>query len=283
MKYADGFRSDLALSVEELTQRIVLLRERTALAEATTRRKGALRVSGNASQADEDAAISTHRELQATLTDTTKELDRVRNRRDLAGQGVFLLEDGKEPEWSWRSMDEIRLESARTARAIRDAQRELETAKASLAKEQGNLLAASSAPLTIPAGATIWSVAATEGAFVERGEQLLTWIDCSRLMVDVPVTETTATLIEEGARAEVTVDGEDRRRAAVVVMSRASSSPLPKGELISARSWRQSSAQVLVRLADGERFQGCPVGRRAFVRFPDLRIMQFVRAYLPRL
>ncbi|HYD08333.1 MAG TPA: cyclic nucleotide-binding domain-containing protein, partial [Reyranella sp.] len=56
-QYADGFRRDLELKVQELDRRVVLLQERTAIAEANARRKETLRVSGNASRADEDAAI----------------------------------------------------------------------------------------------------------------------------------------------------------------------------------------------------------------------------------
>ncbi|HYD07272.1 MAG TPA: HlyD family efflux transporter periplasmic adaptor subunit, partial [Reyranella sp.] len=184
-------------------------------------------------------------------------------------------------EWSWRSMDEIRLEAAKATRALREAQQDLRTAKDNLAKERRNLAAASEASIAIPAGATVWSAAATAGAFAERGERLFTWIDCSRLMVDVPVTETTATLVKEGSAAEVTLEGEHEPRGGIVVMSRASSSRLTKGELISARSWREQAAQILVQLKDTGSLKDCPIGRRAFVRFPGLDIIQFLRAYMP--
>ena len=164
---------------------------------------------------------------------------------------------------------------------MRDAQQDLRTARENLAKEQSNLAAASEASITIPAGATVWSAAATAGAFAERGDRLFTWIDCAQLLVDVPVTETTATLVKEGSVARVTLEGEPEPHDGVVVMSRASSSRLTKGELISVRGWRESAAQILVRLDNGPSLQDCPIGRRAFVRFPGLNILQFMRAYLP--
>jgi hypothetical protein len=52
-------------------------------------------------------------------------LERSRERRRLAKQGVFLQQDGKEPEWSWRSIDESALEAARANRTTSDAQEEL--------------------------------------------------------------------------------------------------------------------------------------------------------------
>jgi uncharacterized small protein (DUF1192 family) len=149
-RYADGFRNDLDLKVQELEHRVALLQERVAIAEVAARRKRTLRVAGNSSQAEEDAAMASQHELQASLTDTIKELERVRERRDLAQRGVFLQADGKEPEWSWRSLDEIRLEAARTARLVREAEEEVKTSKLILAQEQKNLDAASGATFEVP-------------------------------------------------------------------------------------------------------------------------------------
>lgn len=280
-RYAKGFSRDLDLKVRDLEHRVALLQERTSLSEASMRRKRALRASGNVSQAEEDAAISSHRELQGNLTDVVEELERARHRRDLAGRGIYLQEDGKEPEWSWRSIDEIRLEAAKTRRALRDAEEDLKTAQSSLTEARSNLLAHSDMVITMAAGMTVWATSATDGAFVTRGERLFTWIDCSRLLVDVPVTETTATLVDVGAPAEVTLDGEADTRKGVVIISRASSSRLAGAELISVRGWRHAAAQIVVELKDPASIAGCPIGRRAFVRFPDLRLIQFFRAYMP--
>ncbi|MBS0220046.1 MAG: cyclic nucleotide-binding domain-containing protein [Proteobacteria bacterium] len=279
-RYADGFRTDLDLKVEELQHRVALLQERVALAEVTARRKHTLRLAGNGSQADEDTATSTQRQLQASLTDTTKELERVRERRKLAQAGVYLQADGKEPEWSWRSLDEIRLEAARSARSLSEAEDEVKTTQRLLAGEEKNLAAASSATLKVPDGMTIWSISATNGSSVKRGERLFTWIDCAQLLVDVPVSETLAVLADEGTRAEVTLEGEQTPRTGEVLLSRGSTSRVTKAELISVSgsSTRKTSAQVIVALSDP--VAGCPIGRRAFVTFPDISLFQVVRAYL---
>jgi hypothetical protein len=127
---------------------------------------------------------------------------------------------------------------------------------------------------------TIWSTSVTNGISVTRGQRLFTWIDCSQLLVDVPVSETLAVLADEGARAEVTLEGESEPRPAVVVLSRGSSSRLTKAELISVSAMRKTAAQVLVALRDTASIGGCPIGRRAFVSFPDIGLLQVVRAYL---
>ena len=158
-------------------------------------------------------------------------LQRLRNWRELAGKGVYLQEDGKEPEWSWRSIDELRLEMQRTERASGEAAEEVATREATLENERKNLSAATDATFKVAAGMTIWSSAASNGISVTRGQRLFTWIDCSTLLVDVPVIDTMAVLVELGSRAEVLLEGEDKVYPAKVVMSRGSSSRLGKEEL----------------------------------------------------
>lgn len=280
-QYADGFRRDLDLKIEDLRQRISLLQERVRIAEASAQRKRTLRQGGNTSQADEEAATSTYRELQGSLAQATMDLDRLRNRRSLAERGIFLQDDGKEPEWSWRSLDEIHLEVARTQRSAREAAEQVATLQATLEGERKNLSAASLAAFVVPAGMTVWSIAVTDGTSVTRGQRLFTWIDCTQLLVDVPVSETLAVLVEPGSRAEITLEGEDRAREAVVVLSRGGSSRLTRDELVSLTPSRRSEAQAIVALKDPASLSGCPIGRRAFVTFPDLTIWRFLRAWLP--
>ena len=279
--YAEGFRRDLDLKIQEYTRRVALLQERVDFADATATRKHTLRLAGNASQADEEAAISSHRELLASLTDTQMDLERLRHRRSLAERGIYMQEDGKEPEWSWRSLDEIRLELARTERAAREGAAEVGTLQATLDNELRNLATAADAALVAPAGMTIWSTAASNGISVTRGQRLFTWIDCRKLLLDVPVTDTLALLVRDGERAEVTLDGEEVIRPAVVVMRRGATARLGKEELVSIAEWRQSSAQVIVALNDPGMLTGCPIGRRAFVSFPDQTLLGFLRAWLP--
>jgi CRP-like cAMP-binding protein len=280
-QYADGFRRNLDIKIEEFAGRVALLKERVDFADASAKRKQTLRRAGNTSQAEEETAISAHRELLSSLGDATMDLRRLRNRRDLAGKGVYLLEDGKEPEWSWRSLDELKLEMQRTERASRETAEEVGTLQASLENERKNLGAAADATFRVPAGMTIWSASASNGISVTRGQRLFTWIDCSRLMVDVPVIDTLAALVDTGSRAEILLEGEDKPRPGIVLMSRGSSSRLGREVLASITEWRKSAAQVIVELQEPGTVAGCPIGRRAFVRFPDLTLMKFLRAYLP--
>jgi hypothetical protein len=281
-RYAEGFRRDLDIDIQDLDKRLALLKERVALADASAQRRRSLRATGTGSQADEDVATSLHRELQVAMTQMENALARVRERRRLAGEGVYLQADAKEPEWSWRSLDEINLEAARANRALSDAQEELATARAILADERRNLEALSTATIRIPPFMTLWSAPVSDGATVRQGEKLFSWIDCKVLLVDVPVTETLAALLQEGMKATVLLEGDSRSHAATVVLTRGASSRIGGDDLASlSRGHKSWSAQALVEITDTAGLPECPLGRRAFVGFPDIRLVQYLRAYLP--
>lgn len=281
-RYAEGFRRDLDIDIQDLDKRLALLKERVALADASAQRRRSLRATGTASQADEDVATSSHRELQVAMTQMESALARVRERRRLAGEGVYLQADAKEPEWSWRSLDEINLEAARANRALSDAQEELSTARAILVDERRNLEALSTATIRIPPFMTLWSAPASDGATVRQGEKLFSWIDCKVLLVDVPVTETLAALLQEGMKATVLLEGDSRSHAATVLLTRGASSRIGGDDLASlSRGHKSWSAQALVQITDTAGLPECPIGRRAFVGFPEIRLVQYLSAYLP--
>lgn len=121
------------------------------MAYRQAQRRLTLSGSGAASHADADVAAASFRQEQVSLTEMAKALDRVRERRKLADQGIFLQADGKEPEWSWRSIDEIRLELARAERGAADEQEEIDTAKATLERETRNFAKTSTAAISVPA------------------------------------------------------------------------------------------------------------------------------------
>ena len=281
-RYAEGFRRDLDIDIQDLDKRLTLLKERVALADASAQRRRSLRATGTGSQADEDVATSLHRELQVSMTQMENALARVRERRRLAGEGVYLQADAKEPEWSWRSLDEINLEAARANRALSDAQEELNTARAILVDERRNLEALSTATIRIPPFMTLWSAPVSDGATVRQGEKLFSWIDCKVLLVDVPVTETLAALLQEGMPATVLLEGDSRSHAGTVVLTRGASSRIGGDDLASlSRGHKSWSAQALVEIKDTVGLPECPIGRRAFVGFPEIRLVQYLRAYLP--
>jgi hypothetical protein len=127
----------------------------------------------------------------------------------------------------------------------------------------------------------------SDGATVRQGEKLFSWIDCKVLLVDVPVTETLAALLQEGMPATVLLEGDSRSHAGTVVLTRGASSRIGGDDLASlSRGHKSWTAQAVVEIKSGEikdtaGLPECPIGRRAFVGFPEIRLIQYLRAYLP--
>jgi hypothetical protein len=83
-------------------------------------------------------------------------------------------------------------------------------------------------------------------------------------------------------RAKVELEGDAEGRAATVLLTRGASSRLGGADLASvSRGHKAGTAQVVVALADSPSIPGCPIGRRAFVSFPDVHLIDYIRAYLP--
>lgn len=125
---------------------------------------------------------------------------------------------------------------------------------------------------------------ATNGATVKKGDPLFAWIDCGKLLVDVPASETLATLMRPGIGARVVLEGDAEWRDAAVLFGRAAASRLRGTELASIPHVRNDgTAEIVVSLADPSAIGGCPVGRRAYVSFPEIGLFQYIGAYLPPL
>lgn len=176
-----------------------------------------------------------------------------------------------------------RLEQMRTAFALREAEDDAKAAKTTLAAQEKNFDAVANAALDLPAGMTVWTATAANGAAVARGERLFTWVDCAQLLVEVPVSKAMATLAVDGTRAEITLENETVPRQGAVTLNRQASTRLMNAELVGTPAAIQSDAQVLVAFADPASVTGCPIGRRAFVRFPDISLARYIRALFPPL
>ncbi|MEJ8571725.1 cyclic nucleotide-binding domain-containing protein [Microbaculum marinum] len=279
-RYADAFRENLDLQIDSLTRRIELLEQRVEYARSSADRMRTLRSTGATTTREAEAAESELRDREALLAEWKTQLDEVRLRRRMASEGIYLQADGKEPEWSWRSRDELRLEIERTkqhkANAVAALQRASEDLSAANIAYEHNARAA----VTVPAGARIWSSSMRDGVTFKVGGPLFSWIDCSKLLVDVPTNDLFATLAEPGQRALVILEGEDRLRDATILMSRAAPAKLGQSDLaVVARGHGRGTAQLILSLDASDLTATCPIGRAARVEFPDIGVLDLVRAY----
>ncbi len=203
--------------------------------------------------------------------------------RDRAAEaGVYITASGDIPDWVHYSELELILEEKRAGHDMHLAETALEEAQQDLALEQQTLDSLISATVTARPGSIVFSVVASPQTTLSAGDTIIDWIDCSNLMLDVPVSDAELPLISAGTRAEVVLEGESQVREATVLLTRGSSATLDRTDLAAiAKGRTHGVAQVLLTLdPDGSGFAGCPVGWAAYVDFPDIGLLDILRARL---
>jgi len=96
------------------------------------------------------------------------------------------------------------------------------------------------------------------------------------------VSDVQLSLLRAGAPATVVLEGERRARKGTVLLLRGAASTLGPADLAAVAKGRDAGVgQVLIALetAAADR-DACPVGRAAFVHFPDVSVLDIIRARL---
>ena len=117
---------------------------------------------------------------------------------------------------------------------------------------------------------------------VKAGTPLVEWLDCSSLLIDVPVADAEVPLIKPGMIANVILEGDSVTRQGEVLLTRGSALTLGRDDLAGLAKGRgEGVAQVLLEFShERENFDGCPVGRAAYVDFPEIGLIDVIRARL---
>jgi hypothetical protein len=158
----------------------------------------------------------------------------------------------------------------------------LDEARRVAAADAAALARTASAEIVAPPNSLIWSVGVGAEAAVEVGSPVAQWLDCSVMLVDVPVGDAETALIQPGMLADVLIEGESRLRRGNVLMTRGAAATLGTTELVAVAKGRSPGVgQVLVRLAPSETdIARCPIGLSASVDFPELGVLELLRAWL---
>jgi multidrug resistance efflux pump len=272
--YAAAFKQQLDIRHAHDTEALAFIGERLAAARADAHRLATLRTAGGASSAAAEEAAARLAALEGERVLAQSALDRTIARRASAERGVFLLDDGSPASW------DAQLDLLQAERDTVAATAELATARAVAEATRRVFERQQTAALTAPPGARVWNRFVAPGAAVTAGMPVGAWIDPAVLLVDVPLSDVEAALLQPGARANVVLEGERRSRSGVVVFTRGSATTLDARELAAvAKGRRAGVAQAIVRLEplEADRIRS-PVGRAAYVDFPDVSIFSIMRA-----
>jgi multidrug resistance efflux pump len=281
-RYANTFRAQLDAEIASLETKIDVAIGRMGVMQKVTARSEELARRGTGSETTADEARIRVAELELTIAELQADLDYARVRRQAADHSVFITREGEDPEWVRGGRQELKLEKKQARLELRGAHAELELATAALAEAQDDLRRRSEGAVKAPPGSLVWSQVVAPGAAARAGDPVAEWLDCSVLLIDVPVSDAEVSLIRPGAEAEVVLEGETVARTARVLLTRGSASPLGRDDLVAlAKGRRDGGAQVLLELPhEPGDFQACPVGRAAYVDFPDVGLIDVIRARL---
>ena len=280
--YAETFRDQLDVRILNLEQRVEIARSLLALVSQIAERKSTLVAKGVGSPNDADEAQLRVRQAAFDLASLEAELAFAKVRREAADHGVFSMDEGDDPGWAQGARMELKIEKKATRLQLREAMADLENEKVRLASAEADLERLSQASITAPPGSIVWSEHVASGTAVLQGEAVVEWLDCGILLVDVPVSDVEVALLQIGQPAVVLLEGESTERAARVIQVRGAASTLGRDDLVALAKGRgEGTAQALLELVgEGATFASCPVGRAAFVDFPDIGLLDVILARL---
>ena len=281
-RYADTFRAELDSLIGSLEREIEVANNRLGLLRRIAARNTKLAKANVVAATDADEANQRVWDMELELARLHEGLDHAKVRREAADQGVFITEDGEEPLWVRESRLDLKLHKKQVRLELRQAEAEVRVAQAELQTRKEDFRRLREDEILAPPGSIVWNERVAPGARVEAGAAVAEWLDCASLLIDVPVADAQVPLIKPGMVANVILEGDKVKRQASVLLTRGSALTLGRDDLAGlAKGRHEGVAQVLLDFShERESFESCPVGRAAYVDFPDVGLIDVVRARL---
>lgn len=280
--YAANFKRNLEVKIGGLTEYVAVSRQRLALERTEADRRSALLADGTETPSAADAAKGRVADLERGIVDTQTYLDRETFLRGAADEGMFLLDDGSDGAVAQRAWEDVRLSLNRAHSELAVAQKDVEAAQGVLDEATRLFNEHRSASAIGQPGGVVWSDVIVAGSAVTPGSPVAKWIDCRIMLVDAPVSDAELSLLRPGAPADVVLEGERRGRHGTILLMRGAAATLGATDLAAvAKGRRPGLGQVLITLEPSAAdVEACPVGRAAFVHFPDVTVLDIARARL---
>ena len=279
-RYASLFKNNLDVKIGGMGEYVELSKRQLELERREAARKARLLNEGLETPTGTDAQLQRVAELERNIVDMDTGRNRATLHRGAADKGLYFLDDGSDGGAEQRGLEEARLALDRARSDLAVARRDVAAAQQVLAAAESLFNQAHTASVTAPEGAIVWSHTLGVSSNVITGTTVAAWIDCRTLLVDAPVSDVELALLRPGGPADVVLEGERRARQGTIALMRGAAAVLGSADLAAvAKGRRTGEGQVLVTLtpAPGDA-QACPVGRAAFVDFPDVSVLDIARA-----
>jgi multidrug resistance efflux pump len=285
-KHASGFATtygqDLDSAITGAKSSLASLQQRLKLARDEAGRLAKLKESGVTTQSALDTAHANVAALEQQIAETNASLARATKRQSASGSGVFLLEDGTNGNSAFQGLADARLRLLQAEALLAQYVAERDAAQAVLDAVQKSYDRARSLDIMVPHNAMVWSLISGPGAPVQPGSPIASWVDCSVMLVDAPVSDVETSLLHAGSPAEVVIEGERHSRHGKVILTRGSAGALDLHDLAAVAKGRHAGlGQAIVKLEpSADDVRRCPIGHAAYVDFPDVGILQVIRGRL---
>jgi hypothetical protein len=280
--YADIFRSQLETKISHYRRMIEHNEKRLIAMRTIAERKQMLASAGHGSVNDADETSLRLTEAEIALDAMRGELSFLLLRKSGAQHGLFIEEGGDNPGWALADRMPLKIEKRRVRESLRALEVEVLAAMEALNQARVDDRRQTEALIDAPARAILWRRMAVSGMSVTEGTPVAEWVDCSEILVDMPLSDAEAGLLEVGDQADVILEGESEQRSAEVLLIRGSGSQLDHKELAAlAKGRTEDLAHVILTLetVDKDRTT-CPIGRAAHVDLKGVGLLDIVLARL---
>ena len=280
--HAETFRALLQLEVADARRELGYLGQRLGYVRNLAARKEALARRGSTALSEADEANADLAELELQRVQQEKLIALAELRLAAAERGSYVLADGADPDWAYRTAEALEVELVKTKGDLAAAEAELAEARVVAEAENELFEILNEGKVAAPPGSVIWSMIVGAGAAVDIGSPVAQWLDCGELLVDVPLSDVEVALLRTGTAADVVLEGETATRRGTVFLTRGAAATLGPTDLAAIAKGRGPGVgQALLTLERRpEDAAACPVGRAAFVDFPSLGLIDILRARL---
>ena len=261
--YRLGRVRQLELRIEEARANLDASAAQEADAKAAVGRGAALHARGFQSDEAQEKAHHAEEVTGQAVIAARKRLDALTVELDAARNGTFLGDSYNDAPSSLQRARELALRITETQAGLDEVKRKSEAVQAQLIAERDRLAAHSKTVLTAPVKGQLWTVQAAPGEYVRKGQDLLTVLDCSTVIVTASVSERDYNELHLGDPVKFRVSGTDREYAGHIAKlgsSTALAIPFDPGT-------HQIVLAVPKLAASNE--DGCAVGRTGEVIFGD--------------
>ena len=273
---------------EEVSQQLKVERQHMAASEAAFKeaeqslnRARELFQTQVLSQAEIDQAESRYYEALAARTKDQMAVVRLQQQVKEVSQGVYQIDVPDGVLLTRQMSQQMELEVLSLENRLRLAEAALSASAAELQASEIQFQLMSDTPVVLPPASTIWDVHTSRLAWVQKGDALMSYVNCANLMIDIAVDDATLELIAPGQAVNVRLFGSFNYHPAEVILVRGSSG-IKEDRTLAAEAQRTSDrdGRVLARfidttLADSPK-KSCAVGRVAYAEFEGISLLETI-------